>query len=31
MSWFHRLALPPFIKAHPPRKTQPVLPDLIAA
>lgn len=31
MSWFRRLALFPFIKAHPPRKTQPVVPDLIAA
>lgn len=31
MSWFRRLALSPFIKAHPPRKTQPAPADLIAA
>ncbi|WP_184409523.1 GAD-like domain-containing protein [Xanthomonas sp. 3075] len=30
MSWFRRLALSPFIKAHPPRKTQPAPADLLA-
>lgn len=31
MSWFRRLALSRFLKAHPPDKTQPAATDLIAA
>ncbi len=31
MSWFRRLALSRFLKAHPPGKTQPAATDLIAA
>ncbi|PPV05892.1 hypothetical protein XBLMG947_1504 [Xanthomonas bromi] len=31
MSWFRRLALSPFTKAHPPRKTQPAPADLLGA